>query len=113
AGTRRRPPEQIRVLAFQSPAEGVLAMINNQVASADGRRGRPMVLYDGDTVVTTAYFESGGRRYPLAALSTVRRAELARRPKSRQYELWARIGGDWVRLYASRTERVYGQVCRA
>ena len=81
-----------RVLAFQSRAEGGSGDegSNKQVASADGRRGRATVLYrDADTVVTTAFFESGGRRYPVSELTTVRRVEQASWAKPRQYELWA------------------------
>lgn len=86
---------------------------HQQAMPADTRRDRATVLYRyADTVVTTAFFESGGRRYPVSELTTVRRVEQASWAKPRQYELWAQVGG-WVRLFVSRDEREFGQVCRA
>lgn len=72
------------------------------------------VLYRGiDTIITTAFFESAGRRYPVAELILVRKAEQAGWAWARRFELWAQIRGRWVPLFQSRDEREFGQVCRA
>lgn len=72
------------------------------------------VLYHArGTTVTTEFFESDGRRYPLAELGIVHRAVPAGWPRRRLFELWAEFRGRPVRLYRCRSERVFGQVCRA
>jgi hypothetical protein len=75
---------------------------------------RSIVLYrEGGTTVTTAFFESAGRRYPLAELREPRRVENASWLRPRMFELWALFRGRLVRLFRSRSEHEFGKVCRA
>lgn len=76
---------------------------------------RPVVLYQGaGTTITTDFFESAGRRYPLVELDLVQRVEHDSWLRPRLYELWARFqGGHTVRLFRSRDAKQFGQVCRA
>jgi Family of unknown function (DUF6232) len=77
--------------------------------------GRPAVLYQGGdgTVVTTAFFESGGLRFPVAELASVERVESGGLLQSRLFELWAWFRGEQVRLFQCYSSREFGQVCRA
>ncbi len=75
---------------------------------------RAVVLYQAaGTVVTTAFFESAGRRYPMAELHSLRRIEHSSLWQPRAFELWARYRGRLVRLYRSRKAHEFGKVCRA
>lgn len=79
--------------------------------AGSGDHRRETVLFKGaNTVVTTAFFESAGQRYPVTDLVTVRKAE---QTSPRQYILCAWLRGAWVRLFASCDEQEFGQVCRA
>jgi hypothetical protein len=75
---------------------------------------RPTILYQGDgATVTTAFFESGGYRFPLAELDDLERVEHGGWLQSRLYELWAWFGGERVRLFSCHEAQEFGQVCRA
>lgn len=75
---------------------------------------RPTVLYQGKgATVTTAHFESGGYRFPVAELFSIERVEHGGLLQQRTYELWARFRGQVVRLFRSPDAREFGQVCRA
>lgn len=74
----------------------------------------PAVLYQDDAItVTTAFFESMGRRYPLDELELLRRVEHTAWLRPRRYELSAQFRGRTVRLFRSRDAREFGRVCRA
>lgn len=76
--------------------------------------GRPSVLYQsGGTIVTTAFFESDGARFPVDELSGVERVESGGLLQSRRFELWAWFRGEQVRLFQGYSSREFGQVCRA
>lgn len=76
--------------------------------------GRPAVLYQGDgTIVTTAFFESEGVRFPVDELISVERVESGGLLQSRLFELWAWFRGQQVRLFQCYNSREFGQVCRA
>jgi hypothetical protein len=76
--------------------------------------GRPAVLYEGEgTIVTTAFFESEGLRFPVEELASVERVESGGLLQSRLFELWARFRGEQVRLFQCYSSREFGQVCRA
>jgi hypothetical protein len=63
--------------------------------------------------VTTMFVETAGHRYPLVQLRDPRRVEHTSWRQQRVYELWARFRGELVRLFRSRDEQQFGQVCRA
>lgn len=90
--------------------------MNGSSSAADTPRWRDHIVtfyrYDG-TIVTTAFVESDGRRYPLVDLTSLRRVEHTSLLQPRAYELWARFRGRLVRLFRSRDPREFGQVCRA
>lgn len=76
--------------------------------------GRPTVLYQGeDVTVTTAFFESGGFRFPLAELDDLERIEHGGWLQSHLYELWAWFRDQRVRLFHCYDAQEFGQVCRA
>lgn len=75
---------------------------------------RTVVFYrEADTTVTTVFFESAGRRYPLAELHAPRRVEHTSLRQPRAYELWARFRGRVVRVFHSHSADEFGKVCRA
>jgi hypothetical protein len=75
---------------------------------------RTLVLYRAaGTTITTVFFESAGRRFPVAALRSPRRIEHKSLWRPRAYELWARFEGRLVRLFRCRNAREFGKVCRA
>jgi hypothetical protein len=77
-------------------------------------RNRQAVFYkDGNTTVTTRYFQSDGYRYPVTELIEIERVEHGSWLQSRAYELWARFRGQRIRLYLCYNARQFGQVCRA
>jgi hypothetical protein len=76
--------------------------------------GRPAVLYQGEgTIVTTAFFESDGLRFPVDELASVERVESGGLLQSRLFELWAWFRGEQIRLFQCYSSREFGQVCRA
>lgn len=76
--------------------------------------GQPTLLYQGDgAIVTTAYFQSIGGRFPVAELDGVERVETGSLLQSRLFELWAWFQGERVCLFQCPDEREFGQVCRA
>lgn len=75
---------------------------------------RPTVLYQGaDVLVTTAFFEFGGNRFPLRQLDDIERVEHGSWLQSKMYELWARFQDQRVRLFQGYDAQEFGQVCRA
>lgn len=75
---------------------------------------QPAVLYEGEgAIVTTAYFESGGYRFPVDELDDVERWEHGGLLQSRLYELWAWFRTQRVRLFYCYDAQEFGQVCRA
>jgi hypothetical protein len=81
-------------------------------ASANG--ASPVVLYHGPgATITTAYFESGGYRYPLTEFDGIERVENGGWLQSRRYELWAWYHNRQLRLFHCYDQQEFGQVCRA
>jgi hypothetical protein len=75
---------------------------------------RQAVYYqDGNTTVTSRYFQSDGYRYPVAELIEIERVEHGSWLQARAFELWARFRGQRVRLFLCYNARQFGQVCRA
>lgn len=75
---------------------------------------RPVVLYQGtDVTVTTAFFESGGYRFPLEELDDLERIEHGGWLQSHLYELWGWFRDQRVRLFHCYDAQEFGQVCRA
>jgi len=85
---------------------------SNVTPPADGVR--PTILYQGTgATVSTAFFESGGFRFPLAELDEFERVEHGGWLQSRMYELWAWFGDQRVRVFHCYDKQEFGQVCRA
>ncbi|HLU44295.1 MAG TPA: DUF6232 family protein [Natronosporangium sp.] len=75
---------------------------------------RPIVLYrDWNTLVTTETFWSEDGCYPVEELAFVERVESGSRFRGRSYELRALFRGQRVRLFRTRNQCKFGQVCRA